>query len=109
MAHWLAEMLMVAISTITSNPNAFEARFFSPTKVHVLKSGQCLDLKVKSNLNATLTVYDNGNVIATDTNTTSLDYCQSPGGQYGNHILTLMAFRAGIFVEILFTMCTQEI
>ena len=80
---------------ITSNPNAFEARFFSPTKVHVLKSGQCLDLKVKSNLNATLTVYDNGNVIATDTNTTSLDYCQSPGGQYGNHILTLMAFRNG--------------
>lgn len=80
---------------ITSNPNAFEARFFSPTKVHVLKSGQCLDLKVKSNLNATLTLYDNGIVIATDTNATSLDYCQSPGGQYGNHMVTLMAFRNG--------------
>ena len=80
---------------ITSNQNAFEARFFSPTKVHVLKSGQCLDLKVKSNLNATLTLYDNGNVIATDTNATALDYCQSPGGQYGNHMVTLMAFRNG--------------
>ena len=80
---------------ITVNPNAFEARFFSPTKVHVLKAGQCLDLKVKSNLNATLTLYDNGNVIATDSNSTSLDYCQSPGGQYGNHAVTLMAFRNG--------------
>lgn len=80
---------------ITSNQNAFEARFFSPTKVHVLKPGQCLDLKVKSNLNATLTLYDNGNVIATDTNATALDYCQSPGGQYGNHMVTLMAFRNG--------------
>ena len=80
---------------ITTNPNAFEARFFSPTQVHVLKAGQCLNLKVKSNLNATLTLYDNGNVIATDTNTTALDFCQSPGGQYGNHMVTLMAFRNG--------------
>ena len=80
---------------IIANPNTFEARFFSPTKVHVLKAGQCLNLQVKSSLNATLTLYDNGNIIASDTNTTSLNHCQLPGGQYGNHMVTLMAFRNG--------------
>ena len=76
---------------ITQNPGNFEGRFFTPSITHVLQSGQCLSLEARTNLPGHLSIYDNGQLIASDSATTELIYCQPHTGSAGNHLVELVA------------------
>ena len=65
-------------------------RFLNPTSTQILNSGQNLNIKAATSINADIDVYDNGVLVANDTNTRALNKSISAGTP-GSHLLEMVA------------------